>query len=237
MLRALFATTALAAATLTASPALAQDEERPTLSLSATAEVMIEPEFASVRSGVEITAPTAQAAMRENADLMSGVMSALRRAGVADRDLQTSNLTVQPVYEWINERSERRLTGYRARNIVTARVRELDEVGEVIDAMVGAGANNIEGVSFGAEDTAEDMDEARRMAVARLLEKAELFAGAAGLELCGIRSMSESSNRPAPMYANVMMARESGGADTPVAAGELTLSATVTAGFCIRPAG
>jgi len=240
MLRALFASTALVAlcAGTAACQTIIQTEERPTLSLSATAEVMIEPEFASVRSGVTIRADTAQAAVRENAELMSEVFSALRRAGVEERDMQTSNFSVQAIYEWVGRDADRTrvLRGYQASNIVTARVRDTGEVGEVIDAMVTAGANDIQGVSFGAEDTADDMDEARRMAVSRLMDKAELYADAAGLELCGVRSMREDGGMsPRPQYANAVLMRSSAEmADTPVAAGELTLSATVSADFCIR---
>jgi uncharacterized protein YggE len=238
MLRAFLASTALLVASGPAySQTVIQTEERPTLSLSATAQVMIEPEFASVRSGVTIRADTAEEAVRENAEMMSSVFSALRRAGVDERDMQTSNYSVQAIYEWVGRDADRTrvLRGYQASNIVTARVRDTDEVGEVIDAMVRAGANDIQNISFGAEDTADDLDEARRLAVARLMEKAELYAGAAGLELCGVRSMREGSGfTPQPQYANAMMRMESGAmADTPVAAGELTLSATVSADFCI----
>jgi uncharacterized protein YggE len=218
-----------------APAAMAQEAPQPTLSLSATAQVHIEPEFAAVRSGVIIRAETAEEAVRENSQMMSGVFSTLRRAGIAERDMQTTDLSVRPVYSnrtYENE-PERRIIAYEARNTVTARVRDLGDVGEIIDAMVTAGANNIESVRFGAEDTEAAMDEARRMAVARLIEKSELFADAAGLELCGIRRMSESFNQP--QFANRVASRSfAEGADTPVAAGELTLSASVNADFCIE---
>lgn len=235
MLRSLCLTSALALSL--AAPALAQDSTPPpTLSLSATAEIQIEPEFAAVRSGVVIRADTAEAAVRENAQLMSAVFSTLRRAGIAEADMQTANLSVRPVYapNSYNREEGPRLLGYEARNTVTARVRELTEVGEVIDAMVSSGANNIESVTFGAEDTADAMDEARRMAVARLLEKADLFADAAGLELCGIRRLGEAGFNQ-PQFANAIATRSfAEAADTPVAAGTLTLRASVNADFCIE---
>jgi len=215
--------------------ALAQEASPPpSLSLSATAEVRIDPEYAAIQSGVIIQADTAEAAVRQNAQTMSGVFSALRRAGIAERDMQTANLSVRPVYSSnsYNSQSERRVIGYEARNIVTAKVRDLSEVGEIIDAMVSAGANNIESVTFGAEDTADAMDEARRMAISRLLEKADLFADAAGFELCGFRRLSESSAQP--RFANAMATRSfAEDAETQIAVGTLTLSASVNAEFCI----
>jgi len=215
--------------------ALAQESSPPpTLSLSATAEIRIEPEYAAIRSGVVIQAETAEAAVRQNAQTMSGVFSALRRAGIAEADMQTANLSVHPVYSSgsYNSSSERRITGYEARNIVTAKVRDLTEVGEIIDAMVSSGANHIESVNFGAENTAEAMDEARRMAISRLLEKADLFADAAGFELCGFRRLSESQAQP--RFANAVATRSfAEGADTQIAVGSLTLSASVNADFCI----
>jgi uncharacterized protein YggE len=218
-----------------APAATAQDNAPPTLSLSATAQVHIEPEFAAIRSGVVIRAETAEAAVRQNSQMMSGVFSTLRRAGIADRDMQTTDLSVRPVYSNRTSSSDgaRQIIGYEARNTVTARVRELGDVGEVIDAMVRSGANNIENVQFGAENTEAAMDEARQMAVARLLEKSELFADAAGLELCGIRRLSENFNQP--QFVNRVASRSfAEAADTPVAAGELTLTASVNADFCIE---
>lgn len=239
MLRALIASTALslslAAAVTPAS--LAQDTTpAPTLSLSATAEIQIEPEYATVRSGVVIRADTAEAAVRQNAQMMSRVFRALREAEVAEADMQTANLSVRPVYapNSYNREEGPRLVGYEARNTVSAKVRELAGVGAVIDAMVSAGANNIEGVTFGADDTAEQMDEARRMAVGRLLDKANLYAEAAGFELCGIRRMGEAFGQP--QFANAVAMRSYAESDdTSVAAGTLTLSATVNADFCITP--
>ena len=207
----------------------------PTLTLSASADLQIAPEFATIRSGVVSRADSAEQAVRENGNAMSGVFAALRREGIADSDMQTANLSVSPVYT--NPRydsgEQRRIIGYEARNTVSAKVRDLTDVGEVLDAMVRAGANNIEGITFGAEDTADAMDEARRMAVARLLEKAELFADAAGQNLCGIRRLAENFSRP--QFANAVATRSfAEDSATPIAAGSLTLTATVNADFCIE---
>tara|TARA_R110000744_G_scaffold36034_3_gene83234 strand:- start:115479 stop:116171 length:693 start_codon:yes stop_codon:yes gene_type:complete len=227
MIRALLASTALV---LAASPALAEDLN-PTLSLSATADVQVAPDYATVQSGVVTRAATAQLAVQANGRAMTAVFEALRRAEVSSDDIQTSQLSVTPVYADRTEpnRNQYEIIAYETRNTVTAKVRDTTRVGNVIDAMVSAGANNIQGVSFGAEDTSVAMDQARRDAIASLLARARLFADAAGFELCGITRMSEDFARsPQPM----MMARLDS-ASTPVAAGQLSISATVNADFCI----
>ncbi|WP_417482755.1 SIMPL domain-containing protein [Maricaulis sp.] len=227
MIRALLASTALLAI---AAPAMAEDVN-PTLSLSASADVQVDPDFATVQSGVVTRAATAQQAVQDNGRAMNAVFEALRRAGVTGNDVQTSQLSVSPIYADRTEANQNQyeIIAYETRNTVSAKVRDTSRVGNVIDAMVSAGANNIQSVSFGAEDTSAAMDEARRDAIASLLARAELFADAAGFELCGITRMSEDFARPA---APMMMARMDS-ASTPVAAGQLSLTATVNADFCI----
>ncbi|SDM25641.1 SIMPL domain-containing protein [Maricaulis salignorans] len=229
MIRALLASTALL---LAASPALAE-EVNPTLSLSASADVQVTPDYATVQSGVVTRAATAQQAMQDNARAMTAVFDALRRAGVTGNDVQTSQLSVTPVYADRSEprqnQSQYEIIAYETRNTVTAKVRDTSRVGNAIDAMVSAGANNIQDVSFGAEDTSEAMDQARREAITSLLARADLFADAAGFELCGITRISENFARPAVPMMMARMDSES----TPVAAGQLSVTATINADFCI----
>lgn len=233
MLRTLLLSSSLAAAI--AMPAAAQTPpSEPTLSLSASAEVNLAPEYARVSAGVVSRADTAQTAMRDNARAMAAVFAALREAGVAEEDMQTSQLSVSPVYADRREtgRAELNIIGYEARNTVTARVNDTSRTGAAIDAMVGAGANNINNVTFGSDNTDAAMDEARRQAIANLLAKAELFADAADFELCGIRRMGEvHMGSPQPVMMRASFAEDA--AATPVAAGQLTLSASVNADFCI----
>lgn len=234
MLRALTLTTALAVTALAGSPALADDDFTPTLSLTAQAQVQVEPDFASVSSGVVTRADSARDALAENSRIMERVFSALRSAGISREDMQTSQLSVSPVYSERrnNQPYVREIIGYEARNTVSARVEDIDRLGRVIDAMAEAGANNINGVSFGASDTDAAMDEARRTAVANLLARANLYADAAGFELCGIRHMSEGGGM-SPMPVMEMRAMANDSFATPVAAGQLTLTASVNAEFCI----
>lgn len=229
--------TAALASTALAVPAALADEATPvpTLSLSASANVQVEPDHAQISSGVVTRGETAREALAENSRIMQSVFSALRETGIDRSDMQTSQLSVTPVYSErrANQPYVREIIGYEARNTVTAKVEDLDRLGRVIDAMSAAGANNINGVSFGADDTDAAMDEARREAVASLLARANLYADAGGFELCGILRMAEGGmSRPMP-YGVATARMESFDAAPPIAAGELTLTASVSADFCI----
>lgn len=234
MIRMLLTTAVLAGAPLAAVPgAWAQDfaPRIAELSLSATGQVSLVPDQATVSAGVVSREDTAAAAVRANAQAMSRVFAELRRAGVAERDMQTSQLSVSPVYQSYSSRdaaNEPRIIGYEARNTVNALVRDIDSVGQVIDAVFEAGANTLNSVSFSSSEADEARDEARRRAVAELTARRDLYAEAAGLEIVRLLSLSESGGgQPYP----VMMRSEAFSADggTPVAAGELTISATVSA--------
>ncbi|MCR9130255.1 MAG: SIMPL domain-containing protein [Alphaproteobacteria bacterium] len=233
MFRTLFAAAALASAPLALSPAVFAQESAPTpatLSLSATGEVSLVPDQATVSAGVVTQGDSAAEAVRANALAMSRVFAELRRAGVAERDLQTSQLSVNPIYQSYDRSSSRepRITGYEARNTVSAMVRDIDEVGDVIDAVFEAGANTLNGVSFSSSEAEEAQDEARRRAVAELMALRDLYADAAGFQVVRLMSFSESGGgRPYPVMARTEAF--SSDASTPVAAGELTISATVSA--------
>lgn len=244
MIRTILLATALSlpAASLSA-PALAQAEstiQPATLSLSATGEVRIAPDLAVVSAGAVTRGDTAAEALQANSRLMNQVFGALDRAGIAERDRQTSNLSVNPVYanddnRSMSPRGERegpRIVGYEARNTVTAIVRDLDDLGETIDALVENGANQLQGVEFSAEDPSEARNEARRRAISELNALKDLYAEAAGFEVIALHSMSESGGmRPQPMAARGLAMME---ADTPVASGELTVSVTVSATWRIE---
>lgn len=232
MIRTAIAAALVSIAPLTLAPAAFAQESTPQpaqLSLSATGEVSLSPDQATISAGVLTRGETAAAAVRENAQAMSRVFAELRRAGVADADMQTSQLSVSPVYQSYDRNDgEQRITGYEARNTVTAMVRDIDDVGAVIDAVFEAGANTLDGVNFSSSDAEAARNEARRRAVAELYALRDLYAEAAGFDLVRLTSFSESSGgRPYP----VMMRAEafSSDASTPVAAGELTISVSVNA--------
>lgn len=203
--------------------------EPPALNLSAYGEVKIAPDMATITFGVVTEATTASEAMQLNATRMNQVMAALRRAGIEARHVQTSGLNLSPQYDYVQNEPPR-LRGYQANNRVTVIINDLTAVGTTADAVVSAGVNQIDGISFGLKDPTSAENQARQIAVRNLQTKAALYAQALGVELGGIRSLSEGggySPQPQPMFARAEMAMDSGGA-TPVAGGQLTVRIDIT---------
>ena len=197
----------------------------PALNLSAYGEVKVAPDMATISFAVVTEASGAAEAMRLNAARMTQVMTALRRAGIAERDVQTSGLNLSAQYDYVQNEPPR-LRGYQAQNRVTVIINDLDAVGSTADAVVAAGVNQIDGISFGLKDPSAAEDQARRLAVRALQGKASLYADAVGVQLGGIRSLSEGGGHspppPMPMYAaRAEMAMDAG--STPIAAGQLTV--------------
>ncbi|MGY6532996.1 SIMPL domain-containing protein [Glycocaulis sp.] len=207
------------------------------LSLSATGEVRLTPDMASVTAGAVTRADTASEALAANARQMSRVFRALEQAGIARRDIQTSNLSVSPVYAPYDSSrgSDQRIIGYEATNTVRVTVRDLDRLGRTIDALVNAGGNRLQGVNFAHSDPAEARDEARRRAVAELNRLRGLYAEAAGISTGRMLSLSESAGHQP--YPGAFLRAEAVSADvsTEVAPGEITISVQVDAVWAIEP--
>lgn len=203
--------------------------ERPSLNLSAYGEVKAAPDMATISFGVVTEAPTAAEAMSQNAARMNQVMAALRRAGIAERDVQTSGLNLSAQYDYVQNEPPR-LRSYQASNQVTVIINDLTRVGSTADAVVAAGVNQINGISFGLKDPTAAENQARQIAVRNLQAKAALYSQALGVPLGGIRSLTEGGGYapppPRPMYARAEMAMDAG--STPVAAGELTVRIDIT---------
>ena len=201
----------------------------PALTLSAHGEVKVAPDMATISFGVMTEAATAQAAMAENATRMTQVFAALRRAGVAERDIQTSGLNLSPQYDYVQNQPPK-LRGYQATNRVSVGIMDLGRVGTTADAVVSAGVNQIDGISFGLKDPKAAEDQARVLAVRALQDKARLYAQALGVELGGIRTLNEGGGYtpqpPVPQYAARMAMAESD--STPVAAGQLAVRIDIT---------
>ena len=229
----------MAAAALFAAPALAQTpmeggmhmmQPAPSLNLSAYGEVKTAPDMATISFGVLTEATTAAEAMSQNASRMTQVMAALRRAGIETRDVQTSGLNLSAQYDYVQNEPPR-LRGYQANNRVTVTINDLTRVGTTADAVVAAGVNQIDGIGFGLKDPSAAENEARRLAVRNLQAKASLYAQALGVELAGIRSLSEGGGYapqpPMPMYQARAVSMDSA-ESTPVAAGQLTVRIDIT---------
>ena len=207
---------------------------QPALNLSAYGEVKIAPDMATITFGVTTEAPTAQAAMADNATRMQQVFAALRRAGIAERDIQTSGLNLSAQYDY-QQNEPPRLRGYQASNRVTVTINDLTKVGTTADAVVSAGVNQIDGISFGLKDSKAAEDQARVLAVRAVQDKARLYAQALGVELGPIRSLNEGGGytpQPPVMFTGARMAMADS-ASTPVAAGEMTVRIDITATYDI----
>lgn len=203
-----------------------------TLSLSAYGETRVRPDQATISLGVTTEAPTAAEAMRLNAVKMNQVIAAMKKGGIADRDIQTSGLNLSPQYVY-QENLPPRLTGYQASNTVTIVVRDLARLGQAIDAAVNSGATNVGGVSFGLQDGAAAEDAARLEAAKALQAKADLYAKAMGYRVARLVTFSEGGGYvpPSPMPPMLAAARFDKAESTPVEAGELKVRIDVTATF------
>ena len=210
------------------APAGAWALERATLSVEGRGVVEVAPDMAVITLGVTAHGKQAREALDLNTSRMTETLRVLNEAGIAPRDVQTLNLSLNPVWEGRRNGPETppEITGFQARNTVTVRIRDLAKLGSILDAVVSAGANEFQGLSFGLQDPEDTKDEARRRAVADARRKAELYAMAAGQQLGKLVSMNESADRSGPRPMMMEMARSSGPA--PIAEGELSVEAGVS---------
>lgn len=202
------------------------------LSVSAEGKVEGRPDMATINLGVTTEGQTAQAALQENARRMQALTAALRRAGIAERDIQTSNVSVQPQQQY-RENQPPLITGYIASNQVTAKVRNIDNTGRVIDAAVAAGGNTVNGVYFSYQNPDAQMDAARRAAVAEARRRAELYASALGMRVVRVVAVSEGGGFQPPMPMP-MMRMEAQDAATPIAPGVIETSVNLSVTFELR---
>lgn len=225
--------TAQAAQAAQAGAAMAVAKAPAILSVSGTGRVAMRPDMARISVGVETVAPTADRALRANSARMQALIAVLRDFGVADADLQTDQLSLDPRFE-TRERSSReplRVVGFVASNTLTAQIRDLPRLGAILDAVVKAGANRIFGISFGIADPAAALDRARVAAVSEARHKAEVLAAAAGVGLGPLLSIDEGGSGLPPVMPQMRaMAMEE---PVPVAEGQVELSATVTLRFAL----
>jgi uncharacterized protein YggE len=201
------------------------------LSVSAQAEARRVPDVATISAGVVTQAADANAAMRANATQMDKVMAAIRAAGIAERDIQTSGVNLNPQYKYVENQAPA-ITGYQASNTVNLKVRDIAKLGKVLDALVASGANQVNGPSFEIDQPEAVYDEARRAALEKAQARASMSAKALGLRVRRIVSISEGGGFQPPMPMPMMaMARGKAEADTAVSPGETTLTANLDVVF------
>ena len=204
------------------------------MTVSGVGVVPAKPDMATISLGVTTEGRAATIALKSNNDAMAAVLASLTAAGVAEADLQTSGLSVQP--RWDNYRSgssgQPKITGFVASNQLSVRIRDLSKLGAILDQVAEDGANAFNGLSFGLQDPGPVEDEARKLAVADAIAKAELYATAAGIALGPLIRFNEGTVQvPQPM-ARMQMA-EAASSGVPVAGGEVTIRANVTMVFDI----
>jgi uncharacterized protein len=222
VLSALILSTALALPI--AAPALADGDVTRTISVTGTGTVEAAPDMATLMIGVTTQGTTAAEALAENSKATEAVIARLTASGVEARDMQTSNLSINP--NWTGyDSSTPTISGYVASNMLTVRVRALDTTGAVLDAAVADGANTLNGMTFGLADPEPAYNEARKEAVVDARAKAELLAEAAGVKLGPVLSIADAGSMtdPAPMYRDAVAA-----SPVPVQGGELGLIANVS---------
>ena len=201
----------------------------PQLNVSGHAELRVEPDLAVVTLGATHDAKRADVAQAEVNRVAGEILAAIGELGIEPGDIQTSRLTINPVYEHDSERKRSVVAGFRATNTISIRVTDLEQVGPVVDASVEVGGNELQGVSFELEDDAAATLEALRLAVADARAKAEAMAAALGTPLGRVLTASDSGARVRPIFQEARAFRAADAAPpTPVAAGKVGIEANVS---------
>lgn len=223
---------AVAAGALLTVPATAQVVPPAVISVTGEASISVPPDMALIDGGVTSEAKTAREASDANNAAMGKVLLALKAAGLDEKDVQTARLSLQPQYAQQTKQGINILSGYRASNRVTIRLRDVTKVAGTIDTLVSSGANEIGGISFMVEKASKLLDDARTQAIADARRKAEIYATAAGVTLGAPVSISEDGGgAPAPMAFRKMAGVA---ASAPIAQGEETLHVNVSVSWAIK---
>jgi uncharacterized protein YggE len=212
--------------------AQAQSDDQDTvrsISVNGVGRVKAEPDVADISLGVTKQGEDAKAASADAATTMDAVIKALLEAGIAEADIQTSSISLNPIYDWDNNPPT--IEGWEASNLVNVTVRDIAAVGDVVDAATAAGATNVNGITFRVEDPTAAEAGARSAAVADAKAKADQLAADAGVTIIGIITISESGGQaPMPLYYQRDTMAADGGSDmaaTPIQPGQVELSITV----------
>ena len=238
MKHALLAAASLAAAVIPAAAeaqqaaAITQTIAGTRLDVNATGEVTRVPDLAIITAGVVTRSATAGGAIQQAATRMARVREALRQAGITDRDIQTSNISLEPQYTYANNQPPK-LNGYAATNQLSIRFRDIENTGKILDALVAQGANQINGPNLTIDKPEAALDEARAKAVAAARARADLYARSLGMRVVRVVSVSESGGSfpvppPMPMYARAEAAQA---ADSKIEAGEQKLRVNLAVTF------
>lgn len=204
------------------------------LDVSATGQTTRVPDLATIRAGVVTQNASASVALSENADRMTRVLAALKRAGVQPRDIATANVSLSPQYRY-GENVPPVITGYQASNTVSVRFRDVAKSGAILDALVKEGSNQIDGPNLSLDKPDAALDEARTDAIKRARARAEIYAKASGLSVSRIISIAEGGeNAGGPSPSPRFYAAKAADASTPVAPGETDVTVSLTVRFLLK---
>lgn len=237
----LLGTALLCAAAVLSAPANAQQglaQPSPRIGVTGEGEVSVAPDMAVLNLSVLREAETAREAVAASSEAMKQVLAALKAAGIAERDLQTAGLNIQPRYTQPGSQAKPqapKISGYAASNALTVRIRDLSAVGAILDKTIGLGVNQGGDISFVNDDLKPSLTEARKRAVADAMERARTLAEAAGVKLGRILSIEEQSSRPGPVPMGKLMRAAAADSYVPVERGENTYSTAVNVVFEIVP--
>lgn len=238
----LFLGTSLAcAAALLTAPAMAQPapaQPSPRISVAGEGEVSVAPDMAILTLSVVREADTAREALSASNEAMKQVLAGLKAAGIAERDLQTAGLSIQPRYTQPGPQAKPqapKISGYSASNALTVRIRDLSAVGTILDKTISLGVNQGGDISFVNDDLKPTVTEARKRAVTDAMARARTLADAAGVKLGRILSIEEQTPRSGPVPMGKMMRAAAADGFVPVERGENNYSTTVNVVFEILP--
>lgn len=232
--------TALVAAASLPSLAFAQDatNKAATISVSGLGDASIAPDMAVMSFAVVKQAETAADALDQNSKALSSVLTALKDAGVEQRDLQTSNFSIQPVYRQFEPKDgiypAPEITGYQISNGVTIRVRDLSKIGTIIDTSIKLGINQGGNVSFTNEDSSKVVENARKKAVEDAIAKAKTLAESAGVKLGKVLQITENQPRAYAQPVAYAAAAKMEAPSAPIEAGENSYNVIVNMTFEIE---
>lgn len=208
------------------SHAAAQDRFVPRITVTGEASVTTVPDMATIRTGITSQGKLAKETSDANAKTANALVAALRASGIADKDIQTAALSLQPTYENTVSSGRGRINGFQASTQLIIKVHEIPKLADVIDRVVAAGASDINGIEFIVSAPSLALDAARTEAIADARRKAEIYAKAADVKLARVIALSENGATPEPM---MMMAEARVGRSSPVVMpGEKTLRLTTT---------
>lgn len=224
----------LALATLAAPAAAAEvqiEAAGPVVELTVNEMVKARPDIATVGAGVTSQAPTAVAAMEQNARAMDAVIARIKALGIDKDDIQTTGINLNAQYDYDRTNQKQVFRGYQASNQVSVTLREIANAGKVLDALVAAGATDINGPSFSIDDDTQPKAQARKAAMERARKQAMEYAAMAGYSGLRLLEISESMAHggPVPMFREMKMADAVAAAPpTPVEPGLVSAGVTIS---------